>query len=127
MQILPRSTPALIFPTVANFLWAGFAYIISNAMFFALMYNSGCSVFFFYCMLAAASIGDILSPVDMWIAGHWTRHRLSSFIPFGATVGLCVGWVVVGFLGENKIRTMMERHHREYMERFAQRRLEVET
>lgn len=126
MKILPRATPALIFPTVADFLWAAFAYIISNAMFFALIWNCGYSLFFFYCLLAAASIGDILSPVDMWIAGHWTRHRLSSFIPFGATVGLCVGWGVVGFLGENKIRTMMERKQRQYMERL-QRRLEVET
>lgn len=127
MKILPRATPALIFPTVANYLWAGFAYIISNAMFFALMYNSGCCSFFFNCMLAVGSIGNILGMVDMWIAGHWTRHRVSSFIPFGVTVGLCVGWAVVGFLGENKIRTMMERYNREYMERYAQRRLEVET
>jgi len=42
--------------------------------------------------------------VDMIIARYWTRHRLSSLLPLCFTFGMCLGWVVVGVLGEERTK-----------------------
>jgi uncharacterized membrane protein YciS (DUF1049 family) len=60
-------------------------------------------------MQLGGSIGLILSSVDMWVARNWTRHRLSSFIPLGWTVGLCAGWLMMRVLGYEKIKRIVAR------------------